>query len=343
MFRTLCFCSLLLATGLVHGEIKNKGWWRNAVFYQIYPRSFMDSNNDGVGDLKGKNHFKFVVEITNNFTCYYEYGSHIPFNFKLITDVNQNSSASDFKRIIEAWMAHTPSTGSANWVLGNHDRSRTASRYPERSIQMNMLPMILPGVAVTYYGEEIGMVDKSDISWEDTQDPQACNAGKDKYRSRSRDPNRTPFQWDSNENSGFSKGNRTWLPVHDNYKGLNLENQKNTPQQSLYKMYRTLIQLRNTSRALQHGELKMKVMKFNTDYCYNCELLAISREVPGETVSLLMSFSPAIAVRVELKDVMTLYKNTYSEVDAFTPKRYSLNAGYVYVFPWEGRVISSSD
>lgn len=28
-------------------------WWRNAVFYQIYPRSFMDSNDDGVGDLKG--------------------------------------------------------------------------------------------------------------------------------------------------------------------------------------------------------------------------------------------------------------------------------------------------
>lgn len=29
-------------------------WWRHAVFYQIYPRSFMDSNDDGIGDLKGK-------------------------------------------------------------------------------------------------------------------------------------------------------------------------------------------------------------------------------------------------------------------------------------------------
>ena len=28
-------------------------WWKNAVIYQIYPRSFMDANNDGVGDLKG--------------------------------------------------------------------------------------------------------------------------------------------------------------------------------------------------------------------------------------------------------------------------------------------------
>jgi alpha-glucosidase len=35
-------------------EIKNKGWWKDKVFYQIYPRSFMDTNDDGIGDLKGK-------------------------------------------------------------------------------------------------------------------------------------------------------------------------------------------------------------------------------------------------------------------------------------------------
>ena len=30
-----------------------KKWWKEAVAYQIYPRSFMDLNNDGIGDLKG--------------------------------------------------------------------------------------------------------------------------------------------------------------------------------------------------------------------------------------------------------------------------------------------------
>jgi glycosidase len=87
--------------------------------------------------------------------------------------------------------------------MGNHDRNRTASRFPGRADQMTMLAMILPGIAVTYYGEEIGMFDKTDISWEDTQDPQACNAGKEKYKSRSRDPVRTPFQWhNENKNAG---------------------------------------------------------------------------------------------------------------------------------------------
>ena len=33
--------------------MKNTVWWKNAVIYQIYPRSFMDSNNDGIGDLQG--------------------------------------------------------------------------------------------------------------------------------------------------------------------------------------------------------------------------------------------------------------------------------------------------
>lgn len=34
-------------------QIQDKGWWKNAVFYQIYPRSFKDGNNDGIGDLEG--------------------------------------------------------------------------------------------------------------------------------------------------------------------------------------------------------------------------------------------------------------------------------------------------
>lgn len=65
-----------------------------------------------------------------------------------------------------------------------------------------MLSMILPGMAVTYNGDEIGMVDKRDITWEATQDPQACSAGKEKYVSVSRDPERTPFQWDKTKNAG---------------------------------------------------------------------------------------------------------------------------------------------
>lgn len=60
---------------------------------------------------------------------------------------------------------------------------------------MNMLALLLPGTPTTYYGEEIGMEDNF-ISWEQTVDPKGVNAGRRKYLNRSRDPERTPFQWD---------------------------------------------------------------------------------------------------------------------------------------------------
>lgn len=65
----------------------------------------------------------------------------------------------------------------------------------------------------------------------------------------------------------------------------------------------------------------MKVLKFRTDYCYNCELLAISREVPGETVTLFMSFSPVLDILVNLTEHMTLYENTFVEVDPYRTER----------------------
>ena len=55
MYSSQFFCTIifLLSVGLTAGEIKNRGWWKNTVFYQVYPRSFMDGNGDGIGDLKG--------------------------------------------------------------------------------------------------------------------------------------------------------------------------------------------------------------------------------------------------------------------------------------------------
>jgi alpha-glucosidase len=67
---------------------------------------------------------------------------------------------------------------------------------------MNMLALLLPGTAITYYGEEIGMEDTF-ISWEQTVDPAGINAGRHRYLNRSRDPERTPFQWDDTPNAGM--------------------------------------------------------------------------------------------------------------------------------------------
>ena len=64
--------------------------------------------------------------------------------------------------------------------LGNHDQWRIGSRQNEMLMDaFNLITMTLPGVAVTYQGEEIGMVN-TDISYEDTVDPSGCNCGPGK-------------------------------------------------------------------------------------------------------------------------------------------------------------------
>lgn len=51
---------------------------------------------------------------------YYNYGSHIPFNFNFITNATNASNAFVFKDIIESWMKAIPKDGVANWVVRKH-------------------------------------------------------------------------------------------------------------------------------------------------------------------------------------------------------------------------------
>lgn len=156
---------------------------------------------------------------------YYLRGADIPFNFEPLYTWNANRSAWEIRTFIENYMNHIPKGNSPNWVFGNHDNKRLATRLGQNRIDLfNILIQTLPGNAVTYNGEEIGMTDVF-ITWEETQDPQACGTNRTFYTERSRDPARTPFQWNSQKNAGFSDADKTWLPVGPNYIELNVENE----------------------------------------------------------------------------------------------------------------------
>lgn len=78
-------------------------------------------------------------------------GSHMPFNFLLITDLDEHSSAQDFVHTVNKWMSFMPAGNTANWVLGNHDKARVGSRYGYQRIDsINAMLLTLPGAGITY-------------------------------------------------------------------------------------------------------------------------------------------------------------------------------------------------
>lgn len=164
--------------------------------------------------------------------------------------------------------------------MGNHDNKRLASRYgPARADLFNILLKTLPGVTVTYnvstqkkiiltknqilkrhvflQGEELGLTDVY-VSWKDTKDPQACRTNEEDFHEFSRDPARTPFQWDDSKNSGFSTADQTWLPVAKNYTENNVKLQKSQPVSHL-KVLRQLIKMRQNP-TMSYGVLDMKAI-----------------------------------------------------------------------------------
>nr|BAP18685.1 sucrose hydrolase [Samia ricini] len=192
-------------------------------------------------------------------------GAHFPFNFDFITDLNSESNARDFVYIILRWLTYMPYGGIPNWVFGNHDNNRMPTRFRKDMVDgLNAINMLLPGVAVTYQGEEIGMRDGY-VSWEDTVDIEACNRGDpDTYHLYSRDPARTPYHWNNSTNAGFSTANRTWLPVAEDYPELNLAKQKED-RISHFKNYQALTALRK-EKTLSHGEYDIRPLSDWTFY-----------------------------------------------------------------------------
>lgn len=107
------------------------------------------------------------------------------------------------------------------------------------------------------------MTNNMDISFEESDDPQARQTNESVYLQYSRDPVRTPFQWDATANAGFSTTTgKTWLPIHADYKTQNLVAQK-AATKSTFKLYQKLLKLRKENHVLQSDGLITKAVSEN--------------------------------------------------------------------------------
>jgi alpha-glucosidase len=202
----------------------------------------------------------------------------------------------------EAWPAYT---------LSNHDLSRAATRYgPERAQVAAVMLLTLRGTPFLYYGEEIGMTDvQLDARW--TNDPD------------DRDGARTPMQWEPGLGAGFTTGS-PWLPVPPTARTANVTTELQDPR-SLLNLYRRLLQVRCSNRALQLGSCETVLV--------NDAVFVYLRELDGERLLVALNFADH-STTCPFDDLKGTYLlSTHAHIDpgehASLPLRLEANEGII--------------
>ena len=189
-------------------------------------------------------------------------------------------------------------------IIENHDEPRGVSRFlpdyarkPMGKKMLGTVSLLLRGIPFIYQGQEIGM---TNARWKSIGEFNDINT-KDQYRvaldaglteqqalaaceKMSRDNARTPMQWDSSPNAGFTTGT-PWLKVNDNYPEINVAAQENDPD-SMLNYYRRLTALRKSPEYRQ----LFTYGKFRPAFEKSSRILAYYREKDNQRVLVAANF-----------------------------------------------------
>jgi alpha-glucosidase len=174
-------------------------------------------------------------------------GADLPFNFQLI----QTRWAADaIAEVITKYEGLLPAGAWPNYVLGNHDQPRLATRIGRQQARAAaMLLLTLRGTPTMYYGDELEMVDVA-ISPEQVRDPAEKN---EPGKGRGRDSERSPMVWVNAANAGFAPAGVTpWLPLEAGWETENAASQA-ADGKSMLMLYRKLLALRRQHDTLHGG------------------------------------------------------------------------------------------
>ena len=208
-----------------------------------------------------------------------------------------------FKEVFSKWDSAFASEGWLSVFLANHDQARMVSRFGNdkpafRDLSSKMLTtfiLSMRGTSYYYNGDELGMTNAGFTKIEDYRDMPTLNEyqnqknkGGDlqKFMKRiafeSRDNGRTPFQWNSSPNAGFTTGT-PWLKVNPNYTTINAAAQEKDPNSCL-NYFRAMVVLRKTNPALVYG-------KYTLLDKANPNVYAYTREYEGQKFLIVLNFS----------------------------------------------------
>jgi oligo-1,6-glucosidase len=209
----------------------------------------------------------------------------------------------EFKKIYSRWDSVFEEKGWGTIYLGNHDQPRMVTRWGNdkpayRELSSKMLTTFLLTMRATPYyfgGDELAMNNIKFDRIEDYQDIESRNmyqkiknekgdlhAFLEAQKISARDNSRTPFQWDSSVNAGFTTG-KPWLKVNPNYKTVNVAAEESDPNSPLH-YFRKMVQLRKNDLTLVYGKYSL----LDKD---NPQVYSYTREWKGEKIGVVLNFS----------------------------------------------------
>jgi len=186
--------------------------------------------------------------------AYYGAGDELHLNFNM-PFLWTPFEAPALRAVVQETLAALPEGARPVWNAGSHDITRFPTRWCGGDVRKVraalMLLLMLPGTALLYYGDEIGMGDTT-VAEDAARDPLGRRAP---VRSAGRDPARTPMQWSARPGAGFTDpGVVPWLPLGD-ASGCNVEAQRSDPG-SVLSFCRDLIALRREAPDRQGGAMR---------------------------------------------------------------------------------------
>ncbi len=207
----------------------------------------------------------------------------------------------DLKKVLSKWQTELEGEGWNSLFWNNHDLPRIVSRWGNdreyRVESAKMLATLLHGMKGTpyiYQGEELGMTNVRFEDINEYNDIETLNMYKDRISkgyshdeimasiyAKGRDNARTPMQWDSTENAGFTTG-KPWLKVNKNYKFINAEDCLQD-KDSIFYHYKKLINIRKHNDTIIYGNYKLLLPEDKNVFAY-------SRELNGDKIVVVCNF-----------------------------------------------------
>ncbi|MGA7411775.1 MAG: alpha-glucosidase [Bryobacteraceae bacterium] len=187
-------------------------------------------------------------------TKLYGHGDEVqlPMDFQ-IADVNK-LSAPRFRQLFNE-IENNTANGQPEYFFSNHDQPRQWDRYGDGvhndqiAKLMAVLLLTTRGTPQMYYGEELGMRTTDPARIEDVHDP----IGKLGWpKEKGRDGERTPMQWNTSAQAGFTTSAAPWLPIPPSASTYNVATESKDPT-SIFSTYKQLLALRKSNPALRDG------------------------------------------------------------------------------------------